>query len=263
MDGPRALRETIAALRGRAGAGLVPLFVAIGAATVVAQQTLADAAARLAARADVSTGSLLLDPAATATPLSLGVSYPVALATVFGVALVAEYAAVVTLRVVTGSALRSAATRRVVTTVAVGFLVGSLVRTLVALGLLALVVPGVFLAVSLLFAHAAIAIDDAGPWEALERAWELASGRRTELAGILSLLVVLYLTPRLVGSYVPGTPGLLAGGAVAGVGGLLSAGVVGRAYHAATREGDEPDHEPEETDPYDAPLGADDLPEPE
>ena len=181
---------------------------------------------------------------------------------VLGVAVVAEYAAVVTLRVVTGDSLGTAATRRVGRTVLVGFLVGTVVRVLVGVGLAAFLLPGVFFAVTLLFAHPAVAIDDAGAREALATAWSLASGRRLDVAAIVSLLVVLYLTPRLVGSVVTGAPGLLLGGAVTGIGSLLSSGVVGRAYLAAKEE-ESREQTAAEEDPYDAPLDADDLAEPE
>ena len=176
------------------------------------------------------------------------------------VALLAEYAAVVTLRVMAGEPVAVAARRRVGRTVAVGFLVGVVVRLLVGVGIAAFVLPGVFLAVSLLFAHAAVAVDDAGFGDAFGTAWGLAAGRRLDVLGVVSLLLALYLVPRFVAAVVPGSTGLLLGGVAIGAGNLLSSGVVGRAYVAAKRVGET---EAEETDPYDAPLGADDIPEPE
>ena len=261
MNGVVALRETVDELDGRAGVVLAALFAAVGVATVVAQQTVIEASSRIPAAQQAPDSQFVVDPAAIETPLSLGVSFGVAVLAVLGVAVVAEYAAIVTLRVVTGDSLGAAATRRVGRTVVVGFLVGTVVRVLVGVGLAAFLLPGVFLAVTLLFAHPAVAIDDAGAREALTTAWSLASGRRLDVAAIVSLLVVLYLTPRLVGSVVTGAPGLLLGGTVTGIGSLLSSGVVGRAYLAAKRDANR--EEAEESDPYDAPLDAEDLPKPE
>ncbi|MFC7234060.1 hypothetical protein [Halosegnis marinus] len=276
MDGATALVEALRELRGRVGAALAALFLAVGVATVVARETLLAAAvgdATLRPALVEQYRALGVDPATIEanlatmgdTPLALGLSYGGSLLLFLAVALVAEYAAVVALRAVTGDGLRAAATRRVGRAVAVGFLVGVLVRGLVAVGLAAFVLPGVFLAVSLLFAHAAIAVDDAGPVEALSTAWGLAAGRRFEVLGVVSLLLALYLSPRLLAATVPGTPGLLLGGVAIGLGNLLSAGVVGRAYVAARDgiEGEGNEDGADDADPYDAPLGADDLPEPE
>jgi hypothetical protein len=262
MNGVVALRETVDELDGRAGVVLAALFAAVGVATVVAQQTVIEASSRITAAQQTPDSQFVVDPATIETPLSLGLSFGVAVLVVLGVAVVAEYAAVVTLRVVTGDSLGAAATRRVGRTVLVGFLVGTIVRVLVGVGLAAFLLPGVFFAVTLLFAHPAVAIDDAGAREALATAWSLASGRRLDVAAIVALLVVLYLTPRLVGSVVTGAPGLLLGGAVTGIGSLLSSGVVGRAYLAA-KEDESREQTAAEEDPYDAPLDADDLAEPE
>lgn len=260
MNGTTALVEAVRRLRGRTGLALVTLFVAVGVATVTVRETLLAASVEqyLAAGGDPS--NLPIDAAAVGSELSLGLSYGVALVLFAVVALLAEYAAIVTLRVMAGEPLATAARRRIGRTVAVGFLVGVVVRLLVGVGLAALLLPGLFLAVSLLFAHAAVAVDDAGFGDAFTTAWGLATGRRIDVLGVVSLLLALYLTPRLVAAVVPGAAGLLLGGVAIGAGNLLSSGLVGRAYVAAKRD---EEADPEETDPYDAPLGADDIPEPE
>lgn len=261
MNGTTALVEALRRLRSRRGAVLGVLFVGTGLATVIARETLlsASVAQYLAVGGDPST--LPVDPAAIGSELSLGLSYGPALLSFAVVALLAEYATVVTLRAVAGDSLAAAASRRVGRTVAVGVLVGVAARLLVGVGLAALVVPGVFLAVSVLFAHAAVAVDDAGFGGAFATAWRLATGRRLDVLGVVALLLALYLAPRLVAATVSGTPGLLLGGVAIGASSLLSAGVVGRAYVTAKREDEEARRE--EPDPYDAPLEADDLPEPE
>jgi len=260
MNGTSALVEAVRRLRGRTGVALGTVFVAVGVATVVARETLLTASIEqyLAAGGDPST--LPFDTAAVGSALSLELPYVAALLLFAVVALLAEYAAVVTLRVMAGESLAGAARRRVGRTVAVGFIVGVVVRLLVVVGVAAFVLPGVFLAVSLLFAHAAVSVDDDGFGAAFRRAWTLAAGRRIDVLGVVSLLLALYLVPRFAAAVVPGTAGLLLGGVAIGAGNLLSSGVVGRAYVAAKQEGDE---DADESDPYDAPLGADDIPEPE
>lgn len=260
MNGTTALVEAVRRLRGRTGVALVTLFVAVGVATIVARETLLAASVEqyLASGGDPST--LPIDTAAVGSALSLDLPYGVALVLFAVVALLAEYAAIVTLRVMAGEPLAAAARRRIGRTVAVGFLVGVVVRLLVGIGFIAFVLPGLFLAISLLFAHAAVAVDDAGFGDAFTTAWELAAGRRLGVLGVVSLLLALYLTPRLVAAVVPGATGLLLGGVAIGASNLLSSGVVGRAYIAAKQDGETTT---EETDPYDAPLGADDIPEPE
>jgi len=260
MNGTTALVEAVRRLRGRTGLVLGLLFGVVGVATVVARETLLAASVEQYRASGGDPGTLPIDLAPVGSELSLGLPYGAALLLFAAVALLAEYAAVVTLRVMAGEPVAVAARRRVGRTVAIGFLVGVVVRLLVGVGIAAFVLPGVFLAVSLLFAHAAVAVDDAGFGDAFGTAWGLAAGRRLDVLGVVSLLLALYLVPRFVAAVVPGSTGLLLGGVAIGAGNLLSSGVVGRAYVAAKRVGET---EAEETDPYDAPLGADDIPEPE
>jgi hypothetical protein len=58
----------------------------------------------------------------------------------------------------------------------------------ITVGFALLLVPGLFLAVSLQFALFAVAVEDTGPVEAFRRSWELASGNRWRLL----VLVVLF-----------------------------------------------------------------------
>lgn len=265
MDGSTALDEALARLRSRSGLLLLVAFVAVGVVTVVVRQTLIAASPTEALEfyrglADVG----FPPPGDQPVPLALPVSYGVAVAA-FGVAaLVSEYVSVVALRTVAGAPLREAATGRVARAVLAGFLVGVFVKSLVLLGLFALVLPGVFVAVSLLFAHARVAIEDEGPVAAVAGSWELARGRRLRVGGVVALLLALYLTPFVVVGLIPvQTVAFLVAGVVAGVAHLVSAAVVARAYVGFRDEPTDADEEEdEEDDPYDAPLGADDLPEP-
>lgn len=265
MDGVTAVRQAVGRLRSGAGLVLLLAFTAVGVATVVVHQTLA--AAYLDRFGDLLVAALEGSLAASdaeqfladlrPVPLSLGLPYEVA-AVLFAVtAVVNEYLMIVTLRTVAGERLATAATRRIGRAVLYGAVVGVLVRTLVLVGLVAFVVPGLFLAVSLLFAHARIAIEDDGPATALREAWALAAGRRAAVFSVVTLLAALYLAPMAIAGMIEAeSVGLLLGGVIAGPVGFLSSATVARAYVGFTDETDEVE------DPYAQPLGPDDLPEP-
>jgi hypothetical protein len=255
MNGANALRESLARARSRRGVVLLLAFTAVGFATVFVQQSLLDATVSryLAAGGDPS----IFPEGFLPIPLSLGVPYELAALGFATVAVFNEYLMIVTLRTFAGEALLPAATRRVGRAVLAGVLVGIVVRPLVVVGLLAFVVPGAFLAVSLLFAHARVAIEDDGPTTALREAWALAEGRRFEVFSVVTLLAALYLTPLAVDSFVDAAEtGLLVRGVLLGPVSLLSSAIVARAYADFTREPETAE------DPYAQPLGPDDLPEP-
>jgi hypothetical protein len=266
MDVGSALGEAVARLRSRPGLVLLVTFLVVGAVTVVARQTLLAASLTqyLEGGGDPSMLPVAPDelrPVALALPAGYGAS--LGLFTL--VALGSEYLSIVTLRTVAGESLREAATRRVGPAVAVGFLVGLVVKTLVVVGLVAFLLPGLYLATVLLFAHARVAIDDAGFTAALRGSWSLVSGRLLAVGAVLATLAVFYLAPRLVSGFVPvETAGLLVGGLFVGVANLVSTALVARAYVGFRDEtpAEPEEDEEEEEDPYDAPLGPDDLPEP-
>jgi hypothetical protein len=84
----------------------------------------------------------------------------------------------------------AAHTRRLVRTVAVTLVVSLIVFVAIAVGTVLLLVPGIFLAVSLVFAVLVVAVEDAGVIEALKRSWSLASGNRIRLF-VLGFVVVV------------------------------------------------------------------------
>lgn len=276
MDGPTALTEAIRELRDRGGAVLAAFLAAVGVTTLVArdsilqaitqQQDLLDSIYAFYTDAGIDQGQLP-ELAELATPLAVDISYGAGVALLFVAALLAEFGTIVVLRVVAGESPRQAATRRIGRTLVFGFLAGTVVRFLTVFGLVLFILPGIFIGVSLLFVHASIVIDDTGPLAAFGRSWELTAGRRFEVVSVGLMLVALYATPRAFAPLIPGTAGVVVMGATSGLAVLLSAGVVGRTY-LALRDG-EPETEStddetdDEADPYDAPLGPDDLPEPE
>lgn len=82
-------------------------------------------------------------------------------------------------------------TRRLPRTVLVTLVVSLLVSLAVMVGFVLLVIPGIFLAVSFVFAVLVVAVEDAGVLEALERSWALSSGNRIRLFVLGVLLVVV------------------------------------------------------------------------
>jgi hypothetical protein len=79
-------------------------------------------------------------------------------------------------------------------------LVSILLAIAIPLGFSMLFVPGIFIAVSFQFAVFAVAVEDAGPIDALRRSWNLSSGNRWRLFGLLILLLVLSVTGNVVGT---------------------------------------------------------------
>jgi len=63
----------------------------------------------------------------------------------------------------------------------------------VVLGFIALIIPGLFILVSLIFSQVYIAVEGEGPLEALSSSWSLAKGNRFPLFGLGVILFVISL----------------------------------------------------------------------
>jgi len=81
----------------------------------------------------------------------------------------------------------------------------------IGLGFIALIIPGLFLLVSLIFTQVFVAVEDEGPFEALSSSWSMAKGNRFPLFGlgvvlfVISLLVSLPATIVTILSPIVGT----------------------------------------------------------
>ena len=81
----------------------------------------------------------------------------------------------------------------------------------IGLGFIALIIPGLFLLVSLIFTQVFVALEGEGPFEALSSSWSLSKGNRFSLFGlgvvlfVISLLVSIPATIVTVLSPVVGT----------------------------------------------------------
>ena len=136
------------------------------------------------------------------------------------------------------------------------------VLTLTVIGLVALIVPGVFVAISFFFVRQEIAVRDVNFVDAMAGSWALTSGHRVELFGLAVVVFFAGLAAAIPG-FIVGFASPAAGTALNAIARavVLTFGVASaaRAYDqlrdtAADESSDEPR--------YEGALSADDLPSP-
>lgn len=130
-------------------------------------------------------------------------------------------------------------TRRLARTVGVLLVVSIVTFVAVLIGSIFFLVPGIFLGVSLIFATVAVAIEDGGVVESLERSWELTSGNRIELfvLGVIMGVVggLIGFVFGIVGVFAP-VVGDLATTIMSGILSLFGAAVLIGAYRQLAGE---------------------------
>ncbi|WP_202932549.1 hypothetical protein [Halorussus salinus] len=130
-------------------------------------------------------------------------------------------------------------TRRLARTVGVVLVVGILVFVATFVGFVFLVLPGLFLAVSFVFAALVAAVEDAGVGASFKRSWELASGNRLRL---FALGVVVAIASGIVGAVgglfgvVDPLVGALLTGATTGLASVFNAAALVGAYRQLVNE---------------------------
>jgi hypothetical protein len=235
LDVGDALREGAEHTVSRNGILLTGLFGIVGLVSLAARDSYL---AWVLETGNLPPGSEAVLPANPA-PMSLGVPLGVALALWLVTVWATELLRVLTVRLVaadhTDTIPATLLTRRLGWVLVNGF-VGTLVaKLLVGVGLV-LVVPGVFLAVSLLFVRQVVAVEDARFDEAIARSWTLAQGNRVELFTLcvvwLALWVGVQLTGAVLGAALGGAPAVASGLLVVLTAPLLVFGVAvgSRAY---------------------------------
>lgn len=214
LDVGDALREAAEYTASRNGILLTGLFGIVGLLSLAARHSYA---ARVLETGNLPPGYESMLPANPA-PMSLGLSLGAALSLWLLTVWATELLRVLTVRLaVAGHRDELPATlltRRLGWAVVNGF-VGTLVaKLLVGVGLV-LVVPGVFLAVSLLFVRQVVAVEDARFDEALARSWRLARGNRVELFTLSVVWVAVWvgvqLTGVVLGTAIGGPPAVASG----------------------------------------------------
>ena len=282
LDIGEALGEGLSRLSTRPGAALVVAFAAVGLLSAVLSQTLQVGALEAlleAARAaspeqlgltqaayDQQTAALEAQlEAARASPLALEAPPSVAAGGLVAVALVSEVISIVAVRAFAADDPATVG-REVVDGLGMatlnGFVGGVVIWVLIIVGSILFVVPGLFAAVGFYFLRQEVALDDENVLGALAASWRLAKGNRV---GVFTLALVVVAVSQLnlvVGIAIETVSPAAAAVASAVVGGVVAAfgaAAVTRGYLQLT----DADDSGTETasDPYDAALGPDDIPE--
>lgn len=206
------------------------------------------------------------DEVRNTAPLALGISAGIAAGGLLVLALVAEAASIIAVRVFatenTDGIDGDLATRNILLATLNGFIGGIVVWGLILVGLALFVIPGLFLAVAFYFLRQEIALNDKNFVQAMADSWRLTKGNRIAVFAIGLVLVIVSqfeLVGSVIGAFASPLVGALLAAVLAGVLGVFGAAVVTRAYVQLDDGDDAEANEPDE-DPYAAALGPDDLP---
>lgn len=171
------------------------------------------------------------------TVLAVPISLPAALFLTLATILFAEGLRIVGIRMfapdetlpVTADSLRDGLPVAVLN----GVVGGTIATVLTYLGLVFLIIPGVFIALSLFFVRQEIALQNKNFIDALRDSWELSGGNRLELLGLGVLIFVISLlasSPATVLFFLSPIPALLLGIVTSAVTTVFGIAVVTRAY---------------------------------
>jgi len=244
-----ALREGFERTFARAGLILIAVFVLFGFANAVISQSLSAQVFTLLEQSfDQSFqqepspfGPEAQTPTPFAVPLPLSVLALLSLASV----LVAEAIHVVSIRAFasdqTDAIRRELATRRIGLATINGVVGGIIAGTLTLLGLIFLVVPGIYVAISLFFVRQEIAVADKNFIDALADSWSLTDGNRWELLGLAVIVIVINLvasSPGTLIGYLDRTLATSVSIVVSAVTTVFGIAVATRAYEQLRRERD-------------------------
>jgi hypothetical protein len=186
----RALGKGVAKTLSKAGLTLLVLFGLVQIAFLAATNTLVEA---WLAGLDLPTGAT---QASASTPLSLPISATVAGVIALVVLLLLQILTIVLIRVMAADRqviARETYTRRMIWVLADSVAAGIIVGVLTMLGFVLLVIPGLFLTVSLLFTTVYIADEDENLLSAIRDSWDLASGNRWRLFGLYLVVIVSFM----------------------------------------------------------------------
>lgn len=131
------------------------------------------------------------------------------------------------------------ASRRLGIATIYGVVAGIAARIAIGVSALFLLIPGIFVALSLYFVRQEVALADKTVFEALQDSWMLARGNRWELVGLAAVLIVFDLivtSPEFIIGQFDQTWALLAGNVLRGVTIVFSIAVVTRAYQQLRAE---------------------------
>lgn len=126
---------------------------------------------------------------------------------------------------------------------------GLVVGALIVIGLVLLIVPGIFVAVSLFFFEQEVAVEDSNLVEAIEDSWALSKGERVEIFLVAAVLAVAALSTAVptavLRPVLGGLPTAVLGVAISAVVTVVSIAVASRAY-TQVKESEDAGEEPED-----------------
>lgn len=234
-----ALKDGFERTATRNGLVLIGVFLVFSAVNTVLSQSLSLATQQylqqFSTQATQQTGAGSFGAAQTA--LAVPIPLPAALVLTLATMLLAEGLRIVGIRMfapdetlpVTANSLRDGLPVAVLN----GVVAGTIATVLTYLGFVFLIVPGVFIALSLFFVRQEIALQNKNFIEALRDSWELSGGNRLELLGLGVLIFVISLlasSPATVLFFLSPIPALLLGIVTSAVTTVFGIAVVTRAY---------------------------------
>lgn len=207
-----------------------------------------------------------LEMARESSPLALGLPAGVAAGALVALSLVSEAVSIVAVRTFAAADSEAVTSDRLTDNILLatlnGFVGSIVVWGLIIVGSVFLLLPGVFFAVVFLFMRQRIAVENENFVEAMAESWRLTKGHRIEVFALGLLVVVVSLVDELVGSVLSLVSPIASAVVTAAVGGVIlafGAAVVTRGY--VQLEAGETVADGEDSDPYNAALGPDDIPE--
>lgn len=271
LDIGEAVRDGVDRATERNGLLLMGAFVLLGVASAVVTQTFTAETATVLAEFARQQGEPFDPSQLGPTPLALPLPLGVALALALVLALLAEALRIVAVRTFVSSERagvpREFVRRRIAWVTLNGFFGGIVVGALVLIGTVFLIIPGVFLYVSLFFVRQEIAVEDKNFIDAMADSWALTKGERVEV--FVLALVVLFLglfagLPSLAVGEFNQAASVLVNAVLSAVVGVFVIAIVARAYAQMRADEEEPEPEPDQdVDEYTGALGPEDLDPPE
>lgn len=239
----QALREGFSRTFQRNGLVLVAVFIGFGLLNAVVGQSLSQSMIDMVIEmGEFGAPGGPEDPFQQpgfeqSTPLAIPLSVPVALGVTVLLGFVAEGMRIVSIRVfasdVTTTIPDGLIRRNLPLAVLNGVVGGILVTIAILIGLVLVLVPGVFLAISFFFLRQEIAIEDKNFIDALSGSWELTSGNRFELLGLMIIVFVVSLlasAPNVVLAFLSPEASTFVGAIIGGFTTVFSIAVATRAY---------------------------------
>jgi len=236
-----ALREGFDRTVSRNGLVLIGVFVGFGLVNLVVTQSLTTAVqqlleAELASLPEPARTEVMRD-LDTPQPYAVDISLPTAAGLVLVLAVIAE-----ALRIATIRAFASGVTHRLPTAEMTanlpfatlnGVVAGLLAMLAVGVSAIFFLIPGIYVALSLLFVRQEIALEGKTVLDALRDSWVLTGGDRWELLGLGVILLVISLIATSPGSlltFLDRTTGIVLSTVMGSVVTVFSIAVVTRAY---------------------------------